>query len=225
MVRQKTYSRSLSSCCLIALLTFLSSLAFAQDFNIGVVTQVEGESTFFSYLPPRSVKNVKLKQDAQTEGSYLTHEDAFLTFKLFTQNYLRLNPKSKISLEYNPKEKLLTVHLFSGSFKALFSKNENNPRVQKLIVKSADTYFETVNGKFTVVRNVLDGTNSVYVEKGSIVVTQYAGLEVKDTEIVHARETTSVADNKSDIGPPQALNDKQIKFLHPSFYLSKKTIQ
>lgn len=213
MVRKKTHSR-ITNGSLITFALLLTTLSWGGPFKIGEITQVEGESTYYNYLPPRAVKTVKRNAQAATDGSYLTQENAFLTFKLLGSNYLRLNPKSKISLEYDAKEKFLTIHLFSGSFKALFT--------EKVLVKSADTLFETVNAKFSVVRNTLGDNNSVYVEKGSVIMSQYVGSEKKDMEVIHAKESTSVADNSSDIEAPKKLTDKEIQFLHPSFYLNGK---
>lgn len=221
MVRSQTTSRIQKS-CLIAILLIGPILSWAITHDIGKVTQVEGEATFLSFLPPSKIQKVKVGDAVKTEGSYLSSEDGFMTLKLYDHAYLRLTPQSKISFEFSPKEGLTTVYLLSGSFKALFAQNDKSPMAKKLVVRSGSTVFETVNGKFTVVRNILNSSNSVYVEKGTVIATQFYRLEKGDSEIVHAKEGATVLDNQKDVPSPVKLSEKELRFLHPSNYLKKR---
>lgn len=206
---------------LTSILLLASFSVWSQDFTVGHITQAEGESTFLHYAPPH--KLIKVKKDAAVllGGSYLTQESSFITIKLFDGSWLRASPKSKFSLEFLVHSKQIVVHLFSGSLKILFSNKLNEQRLIKLAVKSADTLFETVDAKFSVVRNPLTNTNSVFVEKGSVVVTQYVAFERKDMEIVHQNEMTFVKDNDHDIMAPRKMSQGEMNFLHPSKYLKQ----
>ena len=195
--------------------------ANAQAFNIGNITQAEGESTFFHYLPPQRLIQVKKDQNVRMGGSYLTQDSSFITIKFFDGSWLRISPKSKISIEYLPESKQILIHLFTGSVKTLFSRKLSQGGILKFVVKSADTFFETVGAKFSVVRNAVSNTNSIYVEKGSVIIIQNVANERKDMEIVHRNEMTSVKDNEHDIMSPRKMSEGEVKFLHPSKYLKQ----
>ncbi len=188
---------------------------------MGNVTQAEGEISFLHFSPPHKLVQVKPMEQVSTNGSYLTQESSFLTMKLFDGSWLRISPRSKFTIEFQPYTKAILIHLFSGSIKILFSNHLNNKIVEKIIVKSADTLFESVEAKFSVVRSPLIATNSVFVEKGTVVVIQHVFNEKKDIEIVHAKETASVKDNELDIESPREMSEKEINFLHPSRYLKE----
>jgi ferric-dicitrate binding protein FerR (iron transport regulator) len=220
MVGKETSSR-ITGRSLIGLVFFLPLCSHAGTFNLGHITQAEGEITFLNYAPPHELVQVKKKQHIQTDGSYLTQDTSFMTVKFFDNSWLRASPKSKFTLEYHPNTKTMFIHLYSGSVKILFSTHLNENKVQKFIVKSADTTFETVDAKFSVVRsNVLD-LNSVYVEKGAVIATQNVLNQKKDMEIVHAKEMVSVKDNDSNIESPTEMTEKEMKFLHSSQYLKQ----
>lgn len=220
MVRKKTYSRNAGR-GLIASLLLLPLFSHAGTFNLGNITQAEGEITFLNFAPPHKLSQVKVKEQLQPDGSYLTQESSFMTVELFDGSWLRASPKSKFTLEFQPSSKIILVHLFSGSVKILFSAHLNDNIVEKIIVKSADTLFETVDAKFSVVRSPLTDMNSVFVEKGTVMAIQHVFNEKKDVEIVHAKETASVKDNQLDIESPRKMSDKEINFLHPSHYLKQ----
>jgi ferric-dicitrate binding protein FerR (iron transport regulator) len=211
MLRQTIFTIS------IAILFPLNSLA--GTFNLGKITQAEGEITFLNFAPPHQLNKVSIKERLQSDGSYLTQESSFMTVELFDGSWLRVSPKSKFTLEFQPTSKVILVHLFSGSVKILFSTHLNENQVQKIIVKSADTLFESVDAKFSVVRSPLTDTNSVFVEKGTVMAIQHVFNEKKDVELVHAKETASVKDNQMDIESPRQMSEKEIDFLHPSHYL------
>lgn len=196
-------------------------MVLAGTFNLGQITQAEGEISFLNYAPPHSLVQVIQKQQLLTDGSYLTQEYSFMTANFFENSWLRISPKSKFSLEFQAHSKTILIHLYTGSIKVLFSTHLNNNKVHKLIVKSADTLFETVDAKFTVVRSPVLDTNSVYVEKGTVIATQYVQNQKKDMEIVHTREMVTVKDNENDIESPSEISKKQLKFLHPSQYLKR----
>lgn len=220
MVRKKTYSRNAGR-CLISLFLLLPAFANAGTFNLGKITQAEGEITFLNFAPPHKLSQVKIKQQLMSDGSYLTQEASFMTVELFDGSWLRASPKSKFTIEFQPASKVILVHLFSGSIKILFSTHLNDNIVEKIIVKSADTLFETVNAKFSVVRSPLTDMNSVFVEKGTVMTIQHVFNEKKDMEIVHAKETASVKDNQTDIESPRQMSEKEMNFLHPSHYLKQ----
>lgn len=198
-----------------------SALATAQEFKIGQITQAEGESTFLHYTPPHELKQVKSNEPVLMGGSYLTQDTSFITIEFFDGSWLRINPKSKLSIEFLPHSKQILIHLFTGSIKTLFSSKLSSEGMEKIIVKSAGTLFETVGAKFSVVRNPLTSTNSVFVEKGSVVTIQHVANERKDMEIVHTNEMTSVRDNDQDIKSPRKMSEEEVKYLHPSKYLKQ----
>lgn len=207
------------SCGLIFLL--LSTYSFAQEVpkSLGTVTQVHGEVTYLPFNLPTQKKIIKQNDTVLPNGSYLSYEDSFLTVKLFEGNYLRLSPKSKFSLEFDPKEKNFTLHLFTGSVKVLFSQKLNQGLTQKFIIKSGDSEIEASDAKFTVVRNPVMDSISCYVEKGMAIVSQYQLTEKKDSEYVHAMEMISTQDRNPEIAPAQKMKEKELRFLHSSFYL------
>lgn len=221
MDRTKTLARATGR-CLIALSFTLSLSLQAAGHKLGRITQIDGEVTYLNFMPPHALKQVKMKNHLLDDGSYLTQDNSFFTVKLFDGSWLRVSPKSKISAEFEPATKTLTIHLFTGSLKALFSSELNGKKLEKLIVKSASSTFETVDGKFTVSRNTVNDVSNVYVEKGTVIATQYVHNERKDSEIVHTRETTTISDRDLDVESPRSMTDKEIKYLHPSFYLKKE---
>jgi hypothetical protein len=199
---------------------FLSFVAKAQPYKLGVVTQAEGEISFLEYAPPHHrLKTIKPQQTFLTDGSYLSQDDSFLTVRLFDEtSWLRLSPRSKFSAEFRPTNRTLTIYLFTGSIKVLFSSILSQKKIDKVVVKSADGSFESTEGKFTVVRNNIADTSSVYVEKGTVM----SSLNNETSQIllmVHAQETTSITDRRNEVASPRKMTDKELNFLHPSKYL------
>ena len=187
--------------------------------QLGIISQIEGEITYLDYLKVKTVTNVKEKDQLQTDGSYLTHNNAYFNVHLFDGSWLRLNPKSKISLEFYPETKTLTIFLLTGSMKILLDIDRKEKQLDKVIVQSAGATFETVGAKFTVTRNLLTDQSSVYVEKGTVVATQYVQYQKQDMELVHAKEKTTINDREKDVESPQKMTDKEIHFLNPKNYL------
>jgi ferric-dicitrate binding protein FerR (iron transport regulator) len=220
MVRTKTCT-GIAKSCLVSIALLLPLLSQAGTFNLGKITQAEGEITYLNFAPPHALKQVKAQEAVQTDGSYLTQDNSFMTVELFDGSWLRVSPKSKFTLEYLATSKTILVHLFSGSAKFLFSAHLNQNEVQKIMVKSADTLFESVDAKFSVVRSPLTDTNSLFVEKGTVMAIQHVFNEKKDMELVHSNETISVKDNQLDIESPRKMSEREIKFLHPSHYLKQ----
>lgn len=222
MVRKKTLSR-IAGRCLIASTLLLPLSTVAAPFNVGKVTQAEGEVTFLDFAPPHhKLSKVKSQTSFVTDGSYLTKDDAFLTVQFFDGSWLRMSPRSKVSVEFEPVAKVITIHLFTGSIKLLISSSQNDHRVEKLLVKSADALIESSEGKFTVVRNPITDISSVYVEKGMVLAMQNGMSEDKNVTLVHRQETTSLKDRQHEFEAPRKMTDKEVKFLHPSFYLKGK---
>ncbi len=191
----------------------------AATHQLGVITHLEGEITYLDFIKEKTIINVKEKDQLQTDGSYLTHDDAYFNVHLFDGSWLRLNPKSKISLEFNPETKELTIFLLTGSMKVLLEQDRKEKLLEKVIVQSAGATFETVGSKFTVTRNLLTDQSSVYVEKGTVIATQYVQYQKKDMELVHAREKTTINDRENDVESPRKMSEKEIHFLNPKNYL------
>ena len=187
--------------------------------QLGHISELDGEITYLDFLKIKTVTTVKEKDQLQTDGSYLTHDDAFFNVHLFDGSWLRLNPKSKISLEFNPEAKTLTIFLMTGSMKMLLDQDRKEKQLEKVIVHSAGATFETVGSKFTVTRNLLTDQSSVYVEKGTVIATQYVQHQKQDMELVHAREKTTINDRENDVESPRKMSEKEIHFLNPKNYL------
>ena len=218
MDRTKTITRN-AICSLITALLLFAPKAMSSSHKLGLITQTEGEITYLDFLKDKTVAIVKEKDQLQTEGSYLTHENAFFNVHLFDGSWLRLNPKSKISLEFHPETKTLTILLLTGSMKMLLDIDRKEKQLEKVIVQSAGATFETVGAKFTVTRNLLTDQSNVYVEKGTVIATQYVQYQKQDMELVHAREKTTINDRENDVESPRKMSDKEIHFLNPKNYL------
>lgn len=219
MVRTKEITRNAGRSLIAALLLWpVSSLAL--PFNIGQITQAQGEISFLDFTPPHHrISKVKVRGKFLTDGSYLTKDNSFLTVQFFDGSWMRLSPRSKVSVEFGPDTKTLTVHLFTGSIKVLISTSQNDLKVEKLLIKSADALFESAEGKFTVVRNPVSDLSSVYVEKGMVLAMHNGMSENKNVKLIHQRETTSLKDRSPEFEPARKMTDKEVKFLHPSYYL------
>ncbi|MBA2404316.1 MAG: FecR domain-containing protein [Bdellovibrionales bacterium] len=218
MVRKKTTSRNAGR-CLIAALLLLPGLSQATAFKVGKVTQAEGKITFLNFTRPYKAKKVKPQQSLMTEGSYLTQENSFLTVELFEGSWLRLSSRTKISVDYDPTAKIININLLTGSIKVLFSSSLNDKQVDKIIIKSIDAVFESSDGKFSVVRNPVLDLSSVFVEKGTVVAAHSGNRLSRDVRLVHTKETTSLKDRETEFEETRQMTEKEIKFLHPSFYL------
>lgn len=217
MDRTKTNTRN-AICCLIAVLILCAPKAMSAGHQLGLITQLNGEITYLDFLKYKTLNNVKEKDQLQTDGSYLTHDDAFFNVHLFDGSWLRLNPKSKISFEFHPETKTLTIFLLTGSMKLLLDKDRKEKQLEKVIVQSAGATFETVGAKFTVTRNLLTDQSSVYVEKGTVIATQYLQYQKQDMELVHASEKTTINDRENDVESPRKMTEKEIHFLNPKNY-------
>lgn len=204
-----------AACGLVLSLSVHAELPHA---SLGVVTQSYGTVTFLSYTPPNVVRVVKVKDDLFTEGSYLTRKDSFLTAKSIYGQWLRLSPKSKISLSLDHESKSVILHLFSGSVKVLSSEKLNSNNPYKLIVKSGNTFFESTEGKFSIIRHLALNNVKVYVEKG--VVTTYREFsEEPNLHHLHALETMTVEDKLSEFTSPRKMTPKEIRFISKARYL------
>ncbi len=219
MARRKEFSKILKSSLIICWL-WVHPQARAQSYRIGQITQLEGQVSFYDYFKKQIIP-LKIGDEIFTTGSYLVVDHSFMTVKVVGRNYVRLNPKSKMSLEYDPETKTLKILLLAGSVKALKFKSKD-AAIDKIFIQSGASTFETTEGKFSVHRNLLEDSSSVYVEKGIIIAGQTINQLKTDMEIVHHGETLTVNDRQTDINSPRKMKDKEIKFLHPSFYLNSK---
>ena len=220
MDRRSKQRKFLSSCLTLIILSF-STEALSQIFEVGVITQLEGEVSFLEFAPPHKINQNKVQDKLLTGGSYLAKDDSYITVKIFDESYLRLNPKSKISLEYSPDAKELKIFLFNGSLKAILGQSPKS-RLEKMIIHAGGSQFESTAAKFTVSRNPIKDSSSVYVEKGVVIAHLFQRDQKKDSEIIYQNETTTVIDTDSEISESRNMKEKEIKFLHPSKYLPKK---
>lgn len=204
-----------AACGLVLSLSVRAELPHA---SLGTVTQSHGTVTFLSYTPPNIVQNVKVKDDLFSEGSYLTRDDSFLTAKSIYGQWLRVSPKSKIYLSLDHENKSITLHLLSGSVKVLSSEKLNSQNPYKLIVKSGNTFFESTEGKFSIVRYLALNSVVAYVEKG-VVTTYREGQKDINLHYLHALETITIEDKISPISSPRKMTKKEIKFISKARYL------
>ncbi len=217
--KEKKSGSRVKICCLILITCFTTFNVQANSHSVGQFTQVTGEVTFFNFTGLRRVSSVSETEKLVTGGSYLTQDDSFFTANLNNEGWLRVSPRSKIALEYDPNTKTLKISLFTGSLKALISSTDKMNFLDRVIIQSAGASFEAVDAKFTISRNNLEDTSSAYVEKGSVLAWQSIQHEKKDSEILHNNETTTISDRIQDISSPRKMTNKEIKFLHPSHYL------
>jgi hypothetical protein len=217
MDRTKTNTRNVI-CCLIAVLILCAPKAMSAGHQLGLITQLDGKITYLNFFKIKTLTTVKEKDHLQTDGSYLTHDNAFFNVHLFDGSWLRLNPKSKISLEFDLETKTLTIFLLTGSINIFLDKDRKEKQLEKVIVRSAGATFETVGAKFTVTRNLLTDQSGVYVEKGTVIATQYLQYQKQDMELVHASEKTTIHDRGNNVESPRKMSDKEIHFLNPMNY-------
>jgi ferric-dicitrate binding protein FerR (iron transport regulator) len=208
--------------CSLILCLFFSSFSWASPFMMGKITQASGEIHFFKFASPYKTIPVQTNGKIETKGSYLTQDDSFFTVQLFDGSWIRISPKTKISIDFAPESKTATLHLFSGSVKVLFASSLNGNKIQKLVIKSADAVFETVEGKFSVVRNIINNTSKVLVEKGAVIASHEIIADKKDVILVHAGESTLIKDRDPNIPSPRKLSEKEMKFLQAKNYLKIK---
>lgn len=199
-----------AACGLISLNTWAQDLPATEA---GDITQVYGKITYLPFRSGAAVKEVQAKEKFRSHGSYLVHDESFLTAKFFDGSFLRASPRSKLGVDIDLKNKTILVDLYSGSLKMLFSQNLNEGKLQKLIIRSHGHTIETSEGKFSVVRSVNDQLN-VYVEKGVVMASRPQG----DFQYVHSNETVSLTDNGPLNGPKQ-MNEKERRFMHGNVYL------
>lgn len=208
-------AKLLTTCGLIILFSNLH--AAVPETSLGEVTQSIGTVTYLSFSSPR-VKEVNTKENLLSEGSYLTRDNSILTAKLLDGSWLRLSPRSKIALDIDNDKRSILIHLFTGSLKALVSKNLGHNLPYKLIIKSGDTYFESSEAKFSVVRHPFFNKVKTFVEKG--VVTAYRDdVGKNDFQHVHSGEALVIDEKSDDIPYPQKLSAKEARFLKKGKYL------
>lgn len=205
----------ITACGLILTINIRAELPPA---SLGKVTQSHGAVTYLSYTPPNVVKAVKAKDDLFSEGSYLTKNDSFLTAKSIYGQWIRMSPKSKISLSLDHESKSVVLHLLSGSVKVLTSEKLKAGNPYKLIVRSGNTFFESSEGKFSIIRHLPLSSVNIYVEKG-VVTTYREGEKESRLHHLHALETMNIEDKSSEFSSPRKMTEKEIKFISEARYL------
>lgn len=220
MVRFKNKFSSIT--CGLILFIGLIRPSLAQDIPkiIGTITQTHGTITFFPFKNHEKVLKVNKKSPLLSDGSYLIQDNSFLTAKLFDGSWLRVSPRSKLALDIDHKNKIVLIHLFTGSLKILISNKASQGKLEKISIKSGDTIISASNTKFSAIRNPIFENFSVYVEKGIVSMTKKI-MGQSSTQLIHAMETVSVKDKASTIRTPRRISEKEIKFLQNALYLKK----
>jgi hypothetical protein len=205
---------------LFILASCLSFPVFAKDFiqhNLGHWTQIEGQSSFLLYKPGvRKAALVNLNDKITTEGSYLSHDEGFMTGKFFDNCWIRLGPKTKIVFSFSPQEKILYLKVFTGSVKVLFNREWSKNKAEKLIIESGDRQLETESGKFVFIRRPLFQSNHLYVEKGVVGVVSESRVQ---TQFVHQNEKMTFGEKFSSPSSLAKMDDKEIKEISSNQYL------
>lgn len=214
MDRRASIFRTAISCLIIS----GAQSIFAQAFNLAEISQIKGEVTSLEFSAPHTKIELSKNSVIKTESSILSHDNSFYTAKLFDGSWVRVSPKTKLSFNFYPQEKVIEINLYSGSVKILFSTNLNNHKVEKIIINSADLKIESVDGKFSIIRNNLINESSVYVEKGLVI-----GSSVQTPNkqaILHAREKLVIQDREKRLPETERITEKEMKYIHSRFYLN-----
>lgn len=224
MVRRKTLSRTWTCClALTGLFLISSTISYAEEYNLGNVFQAKGEMSFLEFAAPNKLTMLKVSDKVRTGGSYLTRDYSNATFKLVGDTWLRASVRTKFYFEFEPNQKVLTINLQSGSVKVLFSSFLSKQQINKIIINSADAVFESVEGKFSVVRNNLTDESSVYVEKGMVNASLIERGGPRPAVPVHKHETTSIKDHDQFVASPSVMTNKELRFLKSAFYIGGKS--
>jgi ferric-dicitrate binding protein FerR (iron transport regulator) len=188
----------------------------------GIITQIQGQPTFFPYLiPGQNARPIKTAAPLLLNGSYLTDKDSHFTAKILEHHWLRLSPNSKCSIELDPEQKLIIINLYFGSVKVLFAGRPGDNHWQRLQIKSGDAIFESGEGKFSVVKNALFNENSVYVEKGQVSLSsQRPGNEQRVK--VGPYQSAYLKDREINITPVRSISEKELNFIKDAKYLHIK---
>jgi hypothetical protein len=203
-----------------SLILIFSSYALGQEFNVGEITQLQGEITALEFVTPHRKLNLSKKSPLKEECSILSGEDSFYTAKLLDGSWIRVSPKTKLSFDYDPNEKTIKINLYLGSIKILFSTNLNQRKIEKIIVYTAGLKLESADGKFSIMRNILTNESSIFVEKGLVM----ASLEnnLNQQIYLHAREKLIMPDRQKQLPEIETIKDKEMKAIHSKFYLKIK---
>lgn len=213
MDRRASIFRTAISCLII----FWTSSTSAESFNLAEISQIKGEVTSLQFSAPHTKTELSKNSVIRTETSILSHENSFYTAKLFDGSWVRVSPRTKLSFNFYPQEKIIEINLYSGSIKILFSTHLNDHKVEKIIINSADLKIESVDGKFSIIRNNLINESSVYVEKG-LVIGSSTQIPHKQA-ILHAREKLVIQDRLKTLPETDEITEKEMKYIHSRFYL------
>lgn len=217
MVRTK-YTKKLLPGCLALL--FCHSL-LAQDFYIGRISQIK-KSVTSSTLKAKNTDSsqVMAKDKVKTGHVYRTQADGHFSIQLFDGGWVRLNPNTEVSFQFDAEDKTLTIKLYKGSLKAVVTKNIGKKQVEKVKIESDFMLFETSESKFSIASNELTEVISAFVEKGVLIASKQISPE--KTLMIHRDETISL--NKDDRLPSRAskMTEYEIKFVKENEYLKEK---
>ncbi len=208
-------SKIIRTTCSLGLFFSVSSYSSPVSYqNVGQITQLYGTVTFLDYRSGQKVETVTNAHKIRTEGSYLIHEESFLTVKIIGGNWLRMSPKSKFALEYDPKNKTLSVFLFSGSIKALISNELNGNSLERLIIKGGNLEATAYEAKFTISRTPFMDIMSVTVEKGMVTV-----IKGDEVEYLHSNERITLNEKSIKMEKVEKISPQNIKQAKGKFYL------
>ena len=216
MDRRASIWYSTASC----LILILSSYALGQEFNVGEITQLQGEITALEFAAPYRKVSLSKKSALKEENSILSGEDSFYNAKLLDGSWIRVSPRTKLSFDYDPIQKTILINLYSGSIKILFSTNLNQRKIEKIIVHTADLKIESADGKFSLMRNILTNESSVFVEKGLVMASLQNNLNQQI--YLHGREKLILPDRQKVLPGTEVIKDKEMKTIHSKFYLKIK---
>lgn len=202
----------------------LSFSAQAQNFiqhKLGQWTQIQGHSTFLPYKSGIHKPNgVKGSDIILTDGSYLSHDEGFMTGKLFENCWIRLGPKTKIVFNFDADTKILYLKVFTGSAKILFNKDWTAEKVEKLILETGDKQIEVESAKIVFIKRPFFHENSLYVEKGLAGVIHENRLQasfVYQNEKMSFNDKTKLTSEISKMSPKEQKeisSNQYLKYLH-----------
>lgn len=180
---------------------------------LGTVIKNKGHATI---LKPSSIKaqDAKINQKIVDESSIFCHDQCYLTIAFNNDlTYLKLGKQSKISLNYEPSQKSLYVHLYTGYLKLLFKSGKIFERV---LIKTPNSKIEAQNTSLLVSYLPLLNRSSALNFKGSA--TFYKNGPEGGREVVLENNSYSVINkSSSSASEPEFLSPAKLQALKTAF--------
>ncbi len=206
--------------CLSFILGCLSFSVEAQNFvqhQLGQWTQIQGHSSFLLYKSGVHKPNTVVGNDKiLTDGSYLSHDEGFMTGKLFENCWIRLGPKTKVVFNFDAATKILYLKVFTGSAKILFNREWTAGKVEKLILETGEKQIEIESAKIVFIKRPFFHENSLYVEKGLAGVIHENRLQAS---FVYQNEKISFNDKTRLTSEINKMSEKEQKEISSNQYL------